>query len=820
MNYNKFKKNNQAKRWVNRFKTMRDKIIRIKQTITFLIRCRKSGIIPKFIMNSTKNVLNIFGENGLPKFRQIIIGYTQDLHNKILNLTLREKHQLLIKAEHEIEVVINNLSQHFTGEEMREFLEYEARLGTSFNEKVKEVHKRKFNCLIDLQERKLGIKLNSKWFVNKTDKEIPKEVQWILSLGKKHALPVKREQLPVMNIIAEGEDLVQTLQVKEEQEIARTKLTTIIDSQMNKMKLTNMDKFVLDKVDKAKKYLKENNDILIVNADKGNATVAISKSDYISRINNIVGDTAKYKLIDKDPTGKLQKLNNDIVEKLYKAGNISQMEKNKLKTNVSIAPRLYGVPKIHKEDFPLRPICSFVNSPSYELCRYITNILKRITEDSKYNVKDSLQFKGKIKEQRIQNCEKLVSFDVVNLFPSIPVDLALHIIEEKWDRIEQHTSINKSLFLYIVKFCIEDNRYFQYGDKIYIQQEGLPMGSPASPIVADIVMENLLDSCIEELDKKPKLITKYVDDIFCIVSESAIDNMLTTFNKFHPNIRFTIEEESESRLTYLDTMVIRKGDNLCVDWYQKPTASGRIINYHSKHPKRMVLNTARNLIERVLKISDTKYHRKNKDKIRTLLMDNNFPIGLVNRLIRQYEDKSQDNQSRTVEPKKFKSLTYVPGFSERLEKSKIFDTNNYKMAHKTTHTLGRLFSKTKDRIDKFDISNIVYKIPCRGNDRESCNMVYVGTTKNKLKTRIAGHKSDQKYRYISTQKTALTSHCASLNHFPNFQDTSVLNRENNYKRRFMLEMLQIINTPITKRINFKADTDNVAQNYRHLISKM
>ena len=49
---------------------------------------------------------------------------------------------------------------------------------------------------------------------------------------------------------------------------------------MNKMRLTVMDKFVLDKVDKAEKFLKYNKDILIVNADKGNATVAISKCDY------------------------------------------------------------------------------------------------------------------------------------------------------------------------------------------------------------------------------------------------------------------------------------------------------------------------------------------------------------------------------------------------------------------------------------------------------------------------------------------------------------------------------------------------------------
>ena len=60
------------------------------------------------------------------------------------------------------------------------------------------------------------------------------------------------------------------------------------------------------------------------------------------------------------------------------------------------------------------------------------------------------------------------------------------------------------------------------------------------------------------------------------------------------------------------------------------------------------------------------------------------------------------------------------------------------------------------------MSNIVYKIPCKVNDSDICNKVYVGTTKNKLKTGIAGHKSVQKYRYISTQKTALTSHCATL----------------------------------------------------------
>ena len=75
-----------------------------------------------------------------------------------------------------------------------------------------------------------------------------------------------------------------------------------------------------------------------------------------------------------------------------------------------------------------------------------------------------------------------------------------------------------------------------------------------------------------------------------------------------------------------------------------------------------------------MKLSDGNFHKKNKETIRIILTANNFPIGLVNRLIRQYEDKGHDNRNSTVEPKKYKSLTYVPGFSERLEKSKMYDT--------------------------------------------------------------------------------------------------------------------------------------------------
>ncbi|GBP03619.1 hypothetical protein EVAR_91306_1 [Eumeta japonica] len=496
-------------------------------------------------------------------------------------------------------MIIYSLEGLFTLKELDEFLSYDDILAEAFNKKVKAVHRKKFADLYELQKRELGIKLNNKWFINKSDVDIPQDIQW-------------------------------TLENKEEQEIARSRLAMIIDNHIKIGRNSDRDRFVLDKVRKARHFLKENRDVVILNSDKGNLTVAMNRCDYELRMEDIVGDTAGYLLINKDPTSRLQRQNNEIVDKLFQKEIISLKDKLKLKTNEAIAPRLYGVPKIHKECYPLRPICSCVNTPSYELCKYISGILKKINNDSKYNVKDSLQFKDRIRDLNLDSDDRLISLDVVSLFPSIPVDLARQIIESKWDKIREYTDIDKDFFLSIVGFCIDDSRYFQYKKKVYIQKRGLPMGSPASPVVADIVMEELLDCCIEKLAIRPKIITKYVDDLFCVVSEGEVDNILDVFNSYHVDIKFTIEKESDCRLAYLDTLIVRKDNGLLVDWYQKPTSS------------------------------------------------------------------------------------------EKLEKSNIFNKERYAMAYRTYKTLDSLFSKMKDKVDKLDMSNVVYRIPCGGNGAEEC----------------------------------------------------------------------------------------------------
>ncbi|XP_075150376.1 uncharacterized protein LOC142224486 [Haematobia irritans] len=322
-----------------------------------------------------------------------------------------------------------------------------------------------------------------------------------------------------VGLMSDWETLIQTNSNKEEQEKARTKFATSVDNYRNKMSQSGRDRFITNTVERAKKCLKKNKNILIMNADKGNTTVAIEKEYYRKRMQQIVGDIMTYQRVNKDPTQGLQKRNNELVEELFRNKLITELERRRLKTEIASAPRLYGLPKIHKEDYPLRPICSSINAPAAGLNKYLVNILKNLTKNSKYNVRDSRQFRDKIKNLTIKNDEKLISFDVVSLFPSVPVDLAIKIIEERWDEIKMHTDMTKNLFIKVLKFCIIDNRYFQYDNKIDKQKKGLPMGSPASPIVADILMEKLLDDSLKKLVHKPKVITKYVDDLFAIIKD-------------------------------------------------------------------------------------------------------------------------------------------------------------------------------------------------------------------------------------------------------------------------------------------------------------
>ena len=81
----------------------------------------------------------------------------------------------------------------------------------------------------------------------------------------------------------------------------------------------------------------------------------------------------------------------------------------------------------HKPSVPLRPIASFVDSPSYQLSKHIVYLLSPLVGKTTSHVNNSIQFASFISEQTLVDSQMLVSFDVVSLFTNVPVDLVCRV---------------------------------------------------------------------------------------------------------------------------------------------------------------------------------------------------------------------------------------------------------------------------------------------------------------------------------------------------------------------------------------------------------
>ncbi|XP_073824918.1 uncharacterized protein [Musca autumnalis] len=581
------------------------------------------------------------------------------------------------------------------------------------------------------------------------------------------------------------------------------------------MNNNEMEKYIMGVYEQTSKYLHNYKEkIIITTADKGNKTVILYKDENKSKMSSLLEDKTTYKTCRIDPTEKLQRTNNNLVTELYKNNYITKMEKFKLICHTAEAPQLYGLPKIHKDNVPLRPISSSTQVPCYNISHYIGKILKNIISKD-YNIKNSVELKEKLNAISFDKDDILVSFDIVSLFTNIPIHLAIKNILDKWEILQKHTTIPKRRFLVLLQFCLIDNNYFKYDETTYTQTYGMPMGNPLSPTIADIVLDTLLDEVLNELKQNNmeiKLISKYVDDIFAIIDRKYKETTLKLLNLYHTKIQFTVELEKDKKLPYLDMTVIKDNNKIKSNWYSKPTSSGRILNYHSTQPKSMNINTANNLINKIFFLSNKEYQNQNKNKITEILLKNNYPKHTINKLInKQLENLRNDQQKiKDEEIKHFYSVPFIPKLTNRNALRTITTTNESKttIAYKSNYTLQKLFTK-RNRTDKLKQCNVVYEITCYGKEGEPCNKVYVGTTKRMLSTRINEHEADVRK---GKESTALSQHMKECGHNANFSNVKILDREQRENKRYTLESLRI-QERIHKSINTKEDKDNTKLQY-------
>jgi hypothetical protein len=297
-----------------------------------------------------------------------------------------------------------------------------------------------------------------------------------------------------------------------------------------------------------------------------------------------------------------------------------------------------------------------------------------------------------------------------------------------------------------------------------------------------------------------------VDDLLLIIPRDQCDNIVETFNQYDECLKFTIETEVEQSINFLDITI--KYDNLgkiTTKWYKKDVASNRFVNFNSTHIYSQKINSAYNLKNKALALSDQIYHVEIKQKIFDILQSNEYPRTLINYMLNNNRIKRQIVSNKD---QPYFTLPYVPILSDKIKY--MLKPLNINITYKYIKTVKRIFSKIKDNTPHELKSNVIYKINCK-----NCSACYTGQTKNYVKTRAQQHKND-----IKNFKTNLPipAHCVTEKHLFDFDNIEILDEERNYYKRLVKEMIYIkLNQ---ENINIQMDTNNLSQIYSNILKLM
>lgn len=138
------------------------------------------------------------------------------------------------------------------------------------------------------------------------------------------------------------------------------------------------------------------------------------------------------------------------------------------------------------------------------------------------------------------------------------MDEALYFIRDKLEQdtmLEERTALSIELILELLNLGLKTT-YFSYGDKFYQQNDGAAMGSPLSPVVANLYTEKFELEALESAPTKPDLWLRFVDDTFNLWphSKSELNPFLAHLNSQQSSIQITMETEDEGKLPFLDVM--------------------------------------------------------------------------------------------------------------------------------------------------------------------------------------------------------------------------------------------------------------------------
>ncbi|XP_065667578.1 uncharacterized protein LOC136087887 [Hydra vulgaris] len=312
---------------------------------------------------------------------------------------------------------------------------------------------------------------------------------------------------------------------------------------------------------------------------------------------------------------------------------------------------MYGLIKAHKPEkaYPMRIVISTIGAPNYGISNYLVKAIQPILNRNKTPLKNSFNFISKANSWNVDENEVQVSFDVINLYPSIPLKEATLILIDQLNKDESckfSTKLTISETKTLIELCLH-RCFFLWNNEIHELENSGPISLSFMVVLAEFFLQHHEENAFKiaitlnpTLDLKSYL--RYVDDSHARFSNiQEAEKFKIILNKQHPAIQYTIETESHNKtLNFLDITIINNSKGKYkFKVYRKEAITNIQIKPHSNHDSKILCAIFKDYVHRAHSICSFTHLKNEINFLIQVFIENGYTENQLKSIANQIRKK-------------------------------------------------------------------------------------------------------------------------------------------------------------------------------------
>ena len=423
----------------------------------------------------------------------------------------------------------------------------------------------------------------------------------------------------------------------------------------------------------------------------------------------------------------------------------------------------YGNVKVHKPGKPLRPIISQIHTPTYSLAKRLNTLLKPYMP-VQYSLDSVEEFLDVLRAKTPQG--DIASIDVESLFTNVPVEDTIKIIlDEVYDKRSNNLpplKLSRAILEKLLRACTTECPFRGPDGKMYVQKEGVAMGSPLGPLFANFYMCFIENKTLSETSPAPSTYCRYVDDIFVEVQDGEHLQKVIAGLEANSVLRFTSENSIDSTLAFLDVCVTVEEGKFTTSVFRKPTNTGQVMNAKSECPEKYKKSVIKAFVKRTIKVSSSyKLMHSEFTRVRQILVNNGYSNSEIDAEIetqlKRYTDRhdaacdgTQKENHLTLYYRNFMNTSYkvdetvikhiIKKNVKCVQEDQKLNLVVFYQSKKTRNFIMK--NNMSYKREKLKCTNVVYQFICPHEDCRLRKETYIGVTTTSLSRRLTMHLRD------------------------------------------------------------------------------